>query len=66
MTINAIDLKYHFIREMVSQEKVVLEFCRTSIQLADCLTKALSKEKLAYFRYQLGVQDYESRGGIEE
>lgn len=61
-----IELKHHFIREMVSQEQVVLEHCRTEEQVADILTKALGKEKFIYFRFQLGVQEYESRGGIGE
>lgn len=58
-----IELKYHFIRDMVKQEKVVLQYCKTNEQVADCLTKALSKEKFVSFRYQLGVQQFESRGG---
>ncbi|KAJ0502796.1 putative RNA-directed DNA polymerase [Helianthus annuus] len=60
-----IELKHHFIRDMIQQEKVILQYCNTSDQVADCLTKALSKEKLVGFRHQMGVRMFESRGGVE-
>ncbi|KAJ0829337.1 putative RNA-directed DNA polymerase [Helianthus annuus] len=61
-----IELKYHFIRDMVNQEKVILRFCNTREQIADCMTKALAREKFVSLRFQLGVQEFESRGGITE
>lgn len=41
-----IELKYHYIIEMVMQKLVSLEYYSTYNQLADVLTKALSREKL--------------------
>ncbi|KAD4888558.1 hypothetical protein E3N88_20631 [Mikania micrantha] len=60
-----IELKHHFIRELVIQEQVLLEFCGTNEQLADMLTKAISKEKFVYFRLQAGVREFEVREGID-
>ncbi|KAD3336473.1 hypothetical protein E3N88_31992 [Mikania micrantha] len=61
-----IELRYHFIREMVTKKQVSLEYCSTHHQLADVLTKALSMEKFVYFRHKLGVMKLESRRDDEE
>ena len=53
-----IELKYHFIRELVENEDINLEFCKTGEQLADVFTKPLPAEKFIFFRDMLGVQDY--------
>ncbi|XP_073121221.1 secreted RxLR effector protein 161-like [Henckelia pumila] len=45
-----IDLRVHFIRELVSKKLVTLEFCNTEEQTADILTKSLSFKKHIYFR----------------
>ncbi|GMF49732.1 unnamed protein product [Phytophthora lilii] len=36
-----IDIKYHHIRDEVKRGEVKLEYCETSIMLADIMTKAL-------------------------
>lgn len=61
-----IELRFHFIREMVEQKQVSLEFCSTHEQIADVLTKSVTKEKFVFFRWQLGVMQFESRGHEEE
>lgn len=40
-----IDVKYHYIRECVEVEKIVLEQISTGDQLADILTKSLARVK---------------------
>jgi len=55
-----IDIRYHFIRDLVAKEEILLEYCKTQDQLADVLTKALSKEKFCYFRGLFGVCSFES------
>lgn len=60
-----IELKFHFIREMVEKGVVALEYCSTYDQTADVLTKSLSREKFAYFRSMLGVMQLGSRGDEE-
>ncbi|KAK1437640.1 hypothetical protein QVD17_03434 [Tagetes erecta] len=61
-----IDIKYHFIREMIGKGLINLRFCRTHEQVADVLTKSLSREKFVHFRHNLGVMEFESREGDEE
>jgi hypothetical protein len=56
-----IELCYHYIRGMVEENQVSLDYCSTHEQVADVLTKSLSKEKFGYFRYILGVGEFESR-----
>ena len=60
-----IELRHHYIRDLVADEEIVLEYCNTDEQLADILTKALSKEKFCYFRQLLGICNFESRGSVE-
>ena len=60
-----IELRHHYIRDLVADEEIVLEYCNTDEQLADILTKALSKEKFCYFRRLLDICNFESRGSVE-
>ncbi|KAM0017627.1 putative RNA-directed DNA polymerase [Helianthus debilis subsp. tardiflorus] len=57
-----IEIKHHYVRDMVSQQQISLEYCGTNMQLADVLTKALAREKFIHFRRLLGVQKFEARG----
>ncbi|KAF2296254.1 hypothetical protein GH714_037110 [Hevea brasiliensis] len=41
-----IDIRYHFIRNLVTSEDIVLKFCNTKEQVADILTKALPLENM--------------------
>ncbi|MDD0213372.1 Ty1/Copia family ribonuclease HI, partial [Shigella flexneri] len=50
-----IAIKYHFIREAIEKDIVQLQYCRSEEQLADILTKALSKEKFCHLRELTGV-----------
>lgn len=50
-----IDIKYHFIRQCVSNEEILLEYCPTEKMTADILTKALPTIKFEEFRAELGV-----------
>ena len=40
-----VDIRVHFIRDLVVEGKVVLQYCNTNEQVADVLTKALSRDK---------------------
>ena len=40
-----IDIKYHFIQDVEAKGIIKVEYCPTSDQVADVLTKALSREK---------------------
>ena len=50
-----IAIKYHFIRESIQNEEILLEHCRTQEQFADILTKAFPKELFCFLREQIGV-----------
>ena len=60
-----IDLRFHYIRDLVSNGEVLIDHCKTEVQLADILTKALPKEKFTYLRHCLGVSKFELRGGVK-
>ena len=50
-----IDVKFHYIRECVEENRVQLQSIRTEEQLADILTKALGRERFCELRSRLGV-----------
>jgi hypothetical protein len=50
-----IEIKYHFIRDMVQKRAVELRYISTDEQIADILTKPLSRVKYEYFRDNLGL-----------
>ncbi|WVY89239.1 hypothetical protein V8G54_034753 [Vigna mungo] len=51
-----IDIKYHFLRDMVNKGKIDLKHCRTELQLADIFTKSLNQERFKFLRSSIGVQ----------
>ncbi|KAL6324301.1 hypothetical protein AAG906_007424 [Vitis piasezkii] len=59
-----VDIRVHFIRDLVVEGKVVLQDCNTNEQVADVLTKALSRDKHVYFEASLGC-NFESRGVLK-
>lgn len=61
-----IDVRFHFIRDLVAREEIILKHCSTHKQLADILTKSLAADKFIYLRALLGVCNFESRGSIED
>ena len=50
-----IEIKYHYIRDMVQRGAVKLQYVATDEQVADVLTKPLARVKFEYFREKLGV-----------
>eukprot|EP00253_Pinus_taeda_P018807 PITA_18807 len=59
-----IDTRFHFIRELVNNGEIVLQHCRTEDQLADILTKPLTKKSFDNFRKCLGKQQLKLRGSV--
>ena len=54
-----IEIKYHYIRDMVQRGAVKLQYVVTDNQIADVLRKPLSRVKFDYFREKLGVLQIE-------
>lgn len=60
-----IDIRLHFIRDLVANKEIELTYCSTHEQVADVMTKSLPRDKFIYFRSRLGVCDFESRESVE-
>lgn len=50
-----IELRHHFIRQLVQKEEIQLEFVNTNEQLADIFTKAVASEKFNKFKAQMKI-----------
>jgi hypothetical protein len=50
-----IDIKYHYVRDMVQKGAVKLQYIAINEHVAYVLTKPLSRVKFEYFRDKLGV-----------
>ena len=50
-----IAIDYHFVRELVANGSLKLQFVPSSLQLADSLTKGVSKPQFFLFRNKLRV-----------
>ena len=54
-----IEIKYHYIRDMVQRGAVNLLYVVTEEQIADVLVKPLARLKFEYFKEKLGVLQIE-------
>ena len=50
-----IKVKFHALREAEKAKEINLKYCRTEDQVADVMTKALTKRKFETLRSKLGV-----------
>ena len=50
-----IPIKFHFLREQVTEKNIKLEYVETKEQIADIFTKPLPRETFEYLRQKLGV-----------
>jgi hypothetical protein len=48
-----VEIKYHFIRDMVQKGSVKLQYISIYEKIADIFTKPLSKKKIIYFKYKI-------------
>lgn len=55
--IKHIAIKHQFIRNVIEEGQVKLEYCKSEEQLADIFTKALPRDRFQRLREALGVQD---------
>ena len=52
-----IEMKYHYIRDMVQKGVIKLQYVATNMQVVDILTKPLPLKSFAHFRGMLGVAE---------
>jgi hypothetical protein len=52
-----IEIKYHYIRDMVQRKIVHVQYLSTHEQIVDIFTKPLPKTKFEYFRQRLGLME---------
>ena len=50
-----IEIRYHFIRDMLQRRAIKLQYVSTNEQVVDVLTKPLSRVKFEHFRDKLGI-----------
>jgi hypothetical protein len=50
-----IDVRFHFLRDLVKDGVIKLEFCGTKEQVADVMTKPLKLDQFQKLRQMLGV-----------
>ncbi|GAU15418.1 hypothetical protein TSUD_44550 [Trifolium subterraneum] len=55
-----IELRFHYLREQVGNGKLKLEHCRTDLQVADVLTKAVTVETFVRLRNLMCVKSLEN------
>jgi hypothetical protein len=62
-----IEIRYHYIRNMVQRGALKLQYISTDEQVVDVLTKPLSHVKFEYFRDKLGLvpKGPSSKGGVD-
>ena len=53
-----IAIKYHYVRELVEDKEVKMEYVNSKEQIADIFTKPLPKDAFEYLRVKLGVIIY--------
>eukprot|EP00253_Pinus_taeda_P012236 PITA_12236 len=58
-----IELHMHFIRKLIHDHVLEVQYCSTDDQVADIFTKALTESKFTKLRYMLGVQEVVTKGG---
>ena len=51
-----IEIKYHFIRDAVSERDVNIKYCPTEVMIADILTKPLAAPRFRELRKLLGLE----------
>lgn len=52
-----VDIRYHFVKDLVKENKICIDYINTSQQQADMLTKALCKELIIRHLNMCGVQN---------
>ena len=51
-----IDIRFHFIRSMVDNKEIEINYCSTKEMIADVLTKGLDRTSFQKFRQAMGIK----------
>jgi len=51
-----INTRYHFMRDLVNNKEIYLEFCRSKEKIADIFIKALARDAFHHLRSHMGVR----------
>ena len=57
------DIKYHFVRDLIKDRTIKLNYVTSENNKADILTKALDRVKFEKLRIELGVKDSITNSG---
>eukprot|EP00253_Pinus_taeda_P012497 PITA_12497 len=57
-----IELHMHFIRKLIQDHVLEVQYCSTNDQIADIFTKALIEAKFTKLRFMVGVQEVVTKG----
>eukprot|EP00253_Pinus_taeda_P027449 PITA_27449 len=58
-----IELRMHFIRKLIHDHVLEVQYCSTDDQVVDIFTKALIEAKFTKLRFMVGVQEVVTKGG---
>eukprot|EP00253_Pinus_taeda_P028258 PITA_28258 len=58
-----IELYMHFIRKLIHDHVLEVQYCSTNDQVADIFTKALTEAKFTKLRFMVGVKETVTKGG---
>eukprot|EP00253_Pinus_taeda_P010619 PITA_10619 len=58
-----IELHMHFIKKLIHDHVLEVQYCSTDDQVADIFTKALTEAKFIKLRFMVGVQEVVTKGG---
>jgi hypothetical protein len=54
-----IDIQFHYLRDLVNEDKVQLHFCPSTEQIADIMTKSVKLEVFERMTKLLGMKNFE-------
>ena len=60
-----ISIKYHFVRDQVTEGTIKVEYCPTTEIIADMLTKELPKNQFTKLRQMVGLTSLDQCSGSE-